>query len=169
MLVGERDGRLELLKSYGSIQKYQSLEEMGISGEQLQKEPERLKINGISYSCVYSHYEGETLDAANVTMVQMLPIVTLGLKSLNCVLAICYTMGLSLVTMLVYVFAVRRCVRDEVLSAAQATRYSPRKLRVRMVCAVVTGAIAVFAVASILQGVSQIYIEVKYGGIPWIR
>ena len=163
MLIGELDGHLKLLKSYGSIQKYQSLEEMGIDEEQLRKEPDRLKINGVSYSCVYSHYEDESSETANMTMVQMLPIVTLGMKSLNCALAICYSMALSFVTMLVYMFAVRRCVRDTVLTQGQANRYSPRKMRIRMISAAVTGTIAVFAVASILQGISQIYIETQYG------
>ncbi len=154
---------MELMKSYGSIQKYQSLEEMGITGEQLRQEPDRLRINGVTYSCVYSHYETESSETANMTMVQMLPIVTLGMKSLNCALAVCYTLGLSFVTMVVYMFAVRRCVRETVLTKGQAKRYSPRKLRIRMICAAVTGAIAVFAVACTLQGIGQIYVETKYG------
>ena len=68
-----------------------------------------------------------------------------------------------LVTMLVYLFAVRRCVRDTELTDAQAKRYSPRRLRVIMINAAATGAIAVFAVACILQGLGQIYVETKYG------
>lgn len=163
ILIGEQNGHMELMKSYGSIQKYQSLEEMGITGEQLRQEPDRLRINGVTYSCVYSHYEAESSETANMTMVQMLPIVTLGMKSLNCALAVCYTLGLSFVTMVVYMFAVRRCVRETVLTKGQAKRYSPRKLRIRMICAAVTGAIAVFAVACTLQGIGQIYVETKYG------
>ncbi|MER2143976.1 MAG: hypothetical protein ABS888_09255, partial [Eubacteriales bacterium] len=67
------------------------------------------------------------------------------------------------VTMLVYLFAGRRCVRDTELTDAQAKRYSPRRLRVIMINAAATGAIAVFAVACILQGLGQIYVETKYG------
>ena len=163
MLVEERDGHLELLSAYGSIEKFQSLAEMGISEEQLRQEPELLRIDGVSYRCVYSRAESESPETPNVTMIQMLPIVSLGMKSLNRALAIGYTMALSFVTMLVYMFAVRRCVRDTELTNAQAKRYSPRKLRVIMISAAATGVIAVFAVASILQGLGQIYVETKYG------
>ena len=72
-------------------------------------------------------------------------------------------MALSFVTMLVYMFAVRRCVRDTVLTQGQANRYSPRKMRIRMISAAVTGTIAVFAVASILQGISQSTIRLSIG------
>ena len=163
MLVSDQDGHLQLLSAYGDIEKYQSLSEMGISEEQLRQEQDVLKINGVSYSCVYSHVESDGPETANVTMIQMLPIVTMGMRSLNRALAICHTMALSFVTMLVYMFAVRRCVRETVLTVGQARRYSPRKLRVRMICAAVTGAFAVFVVASILQGIGQIYVEAKYG------
>ena len=163
MLVSDQDGHLQLLSAYGDIEKYQSLSEMGISEEQLRQEQDVLKINGVSYSCVYSHLESDGPETANVTMIQMLPIVTMGMRSLNRALAICHTMALSFVTMLVYMFAVRRCVRETVLTVGQARRYSPRKLRVRMICAAVTGAFAVFVVASILQGIGQIYVEAKYG------
>ena len=163
MLLREQDGHLELLSAYGSIDKFQSLAEMGISEEQLRQEPEVLRIDGVSYSCVYSHAESESPETPNVTMIQMLPIVSIGMKSLNRALAIGYTMALSFVTMLVYMFAVRRCVRDTELTNAQAKRYSPRKLRVIMISAAATGVIAVFAVASILQGLGQIYVETKYG------
>ena len=54
-------------------------------------------------------------------------------------------------------------MRDTELTNAQAKRYSPRKLRVIMISAAATGVIAVFAVASILQGLGQIYVETKYG------
>lgn len=163
LLVEERDGHVALLKAYGSIDKFQSLAEMGIDEDQLRQEPKELKINGVSYRCVYSHAESESPETPNVTMVQMLPIVSVGMKSLNRALAICYTMALSFVTMLVYLFAVRRCVRDTELTDAQAKRYSPRRLRVIMINAAATGAIAVFAVACILQGLGQIYVETKYG------
>lgn len=163
MLVSELDGHMALMNAYGDIRKYQSLEEMGISEEQLREEPQMLKVNGVSYSCVYSHYESESPETENVTMVQMLPMVTIGLKSLNRALAIGYTMALSFLTMLVYMYAVRRRVRDTVLTKGQARRYSPRKLRVRMISAAVTGAIAVFALAALLQGIGQIYVEAKYG------
>jgi len=163
MLVSEQNGRMALIRDYGSIQKYQSLDEMGITGEQLRQEPDVLRINGVSYSCVYSHSESESPETANVTMIQMLPRVTLSLTSLNRALAICYSMAVSFVTMLVYMYAVRRCVRDTVLTGSQAKRYNPRKLRMRMISAVVASAIAVFAIAVILQGVGQIYVEAKYG------
>ena len=163
MLVSELDGHMTLMNAYGDIRKYESLEEMGISEEQLREEQQMLKVNGVSYSCVYSHFESESPETENVTMVQMLPMVTIGLKSLNRALAIGYTMALSFLTMLVYMFAVRRRVRDTVLTKAQARRYSPRKLRVRMISAALTSAIAVFALAALLQGVGQIYVEAKYG------
>ena len=163
LLISEQDGRMELLSTYGTIRKYQSLDEMGISEEQLRQEPEVLKINGIYYSCAYSHLDSGSAQSTHVTMVQMLPIVTLGMKSLNRALAICYVMVLLFVTVVVYVFAVRLWVRDATLTRAQARRYHPRKLRFIVICAVMSGAIAVFVVATILQGIGQIHVEANYG------
>ncbi len=163
MLVRERDGHLELLSAYGDIDKFKSLAEMGISEEQLREESEVLRIKGVSYNCVYSRFEFASQGTRSVTMIQMLPVDTLGMTSLGRALAICYTMSLGFVTMLVYMFAVRRCVRETVLTNAQARRYSPRKLRVIMINAAATGTIVVFAVATILQGLGQIYVETKYG------
>lgn len=78
-------------------------------------------------------------------------------------LAIICTMVLNFATMLVYLYAIRRCVRGEVLTRSQARRYSPRRLRVRMLSAILAGALAVFAVSITLQGVGQLYVEMKYG------
>lgn len=75
-------------------------------------------------------------------------------------LAIICTMVLNFATMLVFLYAIRRCVRDEVLTRSQARRYSPRRLRVRMLSAILAGALAVFAVSITLQGVGQLYVEI---------
>jgi len=57
----------------------------------------------------------------------------------------------------------QRYVGDNVISEAQAARYAPKKLRVRMTKAAIISTIAIFVIALIVQGVGQLYIELRYG------
>ena len=108
--MGERNGHMELLKLYGNIGDYKTLYEMGIEEAQLRAETKMLSVNGISYSCIYSHPESGWEDMDSVLMVQMLPIVTTSLKSLSRALAISYAMLLIFFTTIVYLFSVKRSV-----------------------------------------------------------
>lgn len=163
LLVNEQDGGVTLLKAYGDVGSYDSLSEFGITADQILNRTPILIVNDKTYSCNYSTIEGTWNGWENPLMIQMLPMETIGTRSVVQSALIGYAMALILVNIIVYVMSVQRHVRDNVISEAQATRYAPRSLRIRMTNAAIVSAIAAFVIALIVQGVGQLYIELSYG------
>lgn len=163
LVVNEQDGNVTLLKAYGDPGSYSSLTDLGITPDQILNRTPILIVNNTTYSCNYSTLQGNWDGWENPVMIQMLPVVTIGTRSLVQSAIVGYAMVLILVNIIVYVLSVRRHVRDHVLTEAQATRYAPKRLRIRMAKAAVIGTIAIFAIALIIQGVGQMYIELRYG------
>lgn len=163
LVVTEQDDSVTLLKAYGDAGAYASLSDIGIAPEQVLNRTPILIVNGSTYSCNYSTIQGTWDGWENPVMVQMLPVATIGMRSAVQSAIIGYAMLLVLVNIIVYVMSVQRYVRDNVISDAQAARYAPRRLRIRMTNAAVISTIAIFVVTLIVQGVSQLYIELKYG------
>lgn len=163
LLVGEGDGSAELLRAYGDLGSIESLTDAGLMPEQILKRASVLSLNGRAYSCTYSTLQGKWEGWEDPVIVQMLPMATIGMRSVMLSLIILYAMALIPLNMVVYVMSVQRYVRENVVTEEQAARYRPRKLRMRMVNAGVIGAGAILVLAMITQGVGQLYIELKYG------
>lgn len=163
LVVNEQDGNVELLKAYGDVGAYDSLSDVGITPDQILNRTPLLIVNNTTYSCNYSTIQGAWDGWEAPVMIQMLPVVTIGTRSLVQSAIISYVMVLILVNIIVYVMSVQRHVRDHVITEAQAARYTPKRLRIRMTNAAVIGTIAIFVIALIVQGVGQLYIELRYG------
>ena len=163
LVVNEQDGNIALLKVYGVAGSYSSLADLGITQEQIRNRTPILIINNTTYSCNYSTIQGSWDGWEDPIMIQMLPVATIGMRSMVQSAIVSYAMVLILVNMIVYVMSVQRHVRDRAMTEAQAVRYAPKRLRIRMANAAVIGTIAIFAIALIVQGVGQLYIELRYG------
>ena len=163
LVVNEQGGNVELLKAYGDVGACGSLSDIGITPDQILNRTPLLIVNNTTYSCNYSTIQGSWDGWEDPVMIQMLPVATIGTRSLVQSAIIGYVMVMILVNIIVYVMSVQRHVRDHVITEAQATRYAPKRLRIRMSNAGVIGTIAIFVIALIVQGVGQLYIELRYG------
>ena len=163
LVVGEGDGSVELLSMYGDIGSVGSLSELGISPEQILQRSAILAVNGTAYSCNYSTLQGKWDGWEAPVMIQMLPIATIGMRSVIQSMIVCYVMVLILVNMIVYVMSVQRYVWENAVTEEQVARYNPRRLRVRMINAGAVGILAILAVSMIVQGVGQLFNELRYG------
>ena len=170
LVIGERDGSLELLNILGKYQAGDSLSELGIDEEDIRGENPLIKVRGTTYKCMYSTPQSVWKDMVadwigidNFRLVQMLPMATFGMSHMDRSLVIAYTMFLIFAPMIVLVFSIRRFVKSSDPDAQPRPQYSPKKLRIRMVNAGIAGTIGVFLAALLLQGVGQLYLEIKYG------
>lgn len=163
LVVSETDDGVEVLRSYGDAGVVDNRWGVGITPEQIRQRTPFMILNGTTYRCSYSTMMGEWDGRENPLMVQMLPIVTIGTRSIVQAAIICYAMMLILVNLIVYVMSVQRYVREHVITPEQAARYNPGKLRVRMINAGVIGTLAVFVVSMIVAGVGQLFLELKDG------
>ena len=163
LVVGEGDGSVELLRAYGDIGDCDSLAEMGISPEQILQRSTILAVNGTAYSCNYSTLQGKWEDWEAPVMIQMLPIASIGMRSIIQTMIVCYAMVLILFNLIVYVMSVQRYVWENVVTEEQMARYNPRKLRLRMINAAAVGVLAIFLVSVIVQSVGQLFNELRYG------
>lgn len=163
LVVTEHDENVTLLKAYGDADTRSSLSDFGITPDQILNRTPILFVNNTTYSCNYSTIEGTWDGWENPVMIQMLPVVTIGARSAVQSAIIGYAMALILVNIIVYVISVQHHVRDNVITEAQSARYTPKKLRVRMNYAAVISVIAIFVVTTVVQGVGQLYTELRYG------
>ncbi len=163
LVISEQDGNVALLKAYGDAGSYSSLSDIGITPDQIRNRTPILIVNNKTYTCHYSTMEGTWDGWKEPIMIQMLPVVTIGSRSMVQSAIIGYAMVLILVNIIVYVMSVQRHVRDHVITESQAMRYAPKRLRKRMANAAVISTIAIFVVTLIVQGVGQLYIELRYG------
>ena len=163
LVIGEGDGSVELLRAYGDTGGFDSLAELGISPEQIQQRSPILAVNGTAYSCNYSTLQGKWDDWEAPVMIQMLPIATIGMQSVIQSMIVCYVMVLILFNMIVYVMSVQRYVCENAITEEQAARYNPRRLRLRMTNAGAVGILAILLVSMIVQGVGQLFNELRYG------
>lgn len=164
LVLSEQEGGIELIRAYGDMAQFETLADLGLTGELILEKPAVLTVNGTSYSCAYSELEQEAEEGTQkVLMVQMLPVVSLGYSNINRALAIGYAMVLIFAAAIIFVIAVLHSVRETVLTREQARRYSPRNLAVRLISAAVAGAVAVFIVAFVTYGMANLYTEIEYG------
>ena len=163
LVVSEQDGNVTLLKAYGDAGSYRSLADLGIAPEQILNRTPILVVDNTTYSCNYSTIQSAWDGWEDPVMIQMLPVATIGTRSLVQSAIVGYAMLLILVNIIVYVMSVQRHVRDSVITEAQAVRYAPKRLRIRMANAAVISTIAILVITVIVQGVGQLYIELRYG------
>ena len=158
----QRDGTIEMVKQYGT----DSLSEEGslpdISGE-LSRREEKITCNGIKYNCTYTDFASEEKYGEDLTMVYMIPQHSFGEQSILQSAALCFAMLLIFVTAIVYLASIRNYVRENILNEEQAEQYRPKKIRRRIRNSGCVGALAIFAIAVILQITGQITLEIRYG------
>lgn len=118
--------------------------------------PEAVYESYISrFTANFSTLDGEVLPKMSLTSARM--------RSFWITFIMCYTIGLILCTMIVYVMGVQRYVRENVVTEAQSARYNPHRLRGSMMNAGLIGVVVTMLVAMLLQGVGQLHLELQYG------
>ena len=160
LLFTQQDGKIELVKLYGEDNGADVLS--GISEAILRRESE-ITLDGIKYSCSYTDLAAEGSYVEGLTMLHMLPQHSFSEQNILQSAGLCFAMLLVFVTAIVYLSSIRNYVRENVLNEEQADQYRPKRIRRRIRNSGFVGALAIFAVAMVLQITNQITLEIRYG------
>ena len=162
VVSGQAEGTA-LLKAYPAADAKAELSDYGFTPEMVLQRADVAVLQGKAYRCYYSSIENTWDGRDRAVLIQMFPALDAGMHSIVQAVIICYVLLLILVNIIVYVVSVQRYVREKTMTEEQAARYRPRRLRVRMANAAVIGVAAVLLSALVVQGVEQLYTELRYG------
>ena len=157
----QQDEKIELVKLYGESNGADVMS--GISEDVLLRRESEITLDGVKYSCSYTALPAAGSYGEGLTMVHMLPQHSFREQNLLQSAGLCFAMLLVFITAIVYLSSIRNYVRENVLNEEQAQQYRPKKIRRRIRNSGFVGALAIFAVAMVLQITNQITLEIRYG------
>lgn len=163
-VVREDSGVMEQAARYDDLRDIADLSDLAISPEQIRSgKPFGLAVGEQQYRCISTKANGQLIGADAMYILQVIPIYSLQGQSIKQAFITCLLMLLIFVTVIVYASAEQLYVMEHVLNKEEEERYNPTKLRRRVVCAGVAGAVAILLISFVTQAVGQMRQQVRYG------
>ena len=162
LIAAEENGSLKLVRSFGSTGDKTDLSEYGLSEDAVRMETPQASLGKETYDCYYNVYKNGWA-GEDVYAIFMIPQSLPQYRNRFGILAVCSLIFLVFGAMIVYAEAVKNYVRNTVLTEEQAQKYTPQKIRQRLLMAGVLGGVTVVALASLTHGAGLIRAELKQG------
>lgn len=154
LLVSSEDSSLPLLYQSKGSPDVRSAAELGFTPEIIAEQRAEVNVKGERSLCTYA-----TIDGSAATLIYVQPV---SIVQHRAILHVSMTMTVALillVTMNHYIFAVRRYIRKNRLSAPMLKRYRPKSFRRIIIMAGLTGAVVVFLLTSVFQTMDALHVR----------
>ena len=159
----EKDGEAVLVRRFGSA----SVPTASLSQELLQEvlcgEKQDISLEGKDYHCAASRFEAKQSEEGTPVFVQLLPKMSLQEENIPRVQLLGLVMLVILIAVTVYTVSVQHAMAERELSEELKKRYSPRKMRLRLVKSAVLSIIITFVIVVLLESVGLMYTELRNG------
>ena len=154
LLVSTEDSSLAILHGSSVYPEAESAADLGFTAETISEKQAVVEINHRKILCNYADSEdgGETL-------IYLRPVSGLVRNALLHTAMILISMGIILGTMIHYIFAVKKYVREHRLSANLSKRYKPDSFRRILIMGGITGAAIIFFTAFVFLSIGSIHTE----------
>ncbi len=164
LVAADENGTLELLEKYGTEDDSVNPASLGITSEMAgEGNIPNIQLGKQEYRVVCVKTVFKQKDRENVYMIQLLPVRNTSHWVLLQAVLTSLLMLLLLITLIVYAVSEQRLVVEGGLTAENAGRYNPKRLRHRLVSAGIAGALTVLLLSSLTQAVVQMHQQIRHG------
>ena len=165
LMLQEADGENALISQFGADTAFRSLSSQGLIDRMIREELPAVTLDGQEYDCAYAHLEQGHTTEGPVTCVQMIPKTSLREENRPRVLLMEFIMLVILTAVTVYITASQRSMLERELTDELRTRYSPKRMRKRMVKANILCVVIAFAFVTLAEAVGLTYTELRNGNL----
>jgi len=163
LVLREQDGETELLRHYGSEAVYEALSSSGLLPELVRGETSAVTLNGKEYSCARTGFNTDESGESPLLFVQLIPKDSLREESDTRVLLLGFVMVIILASVTIYTIAAQRAMAEQELDEELKARYSPRRLRRRLLNTGAVSVVLIFAIVVLVEAVGLMYTELRNG------
>ena len=165
LVLRETGGENALISQYGADTAFRSLSSQGLIDRMIREELPVVTMDGQEYNCAYAHLEQGHTTEGPVTCVQMIPKTSLWKENRPRVLLLEFIMLVILTAVTVYITAAQQTMLEGELTDELRTRYSPKRMRKRMVKANILCVVIAFAFVTLTEAVGATYTELRNGRV----
>jgi hypothetical protein len=163
LVLREQDGETELLRHYGAEAAYEALSSSGLMPELVRGEMPAVTLDGKEYSCARTGFDTDESGESPLLFVQLIPKDSLREESDTRVLLLGFVMVIILASVTVYTIAAQRASAEQELDEELKARYSPKRLRSRMLNTGAVSVVLIFAIVVLVEAVGLMYTELRNG------
>lgn len=163
LVLQEADGERELLRQYGTDTAFASLSSQGLLGQMIREEPPIVTMDGKKFNCAYAHNKQNHPEEGTLTFIQMIPRTSLREENKPRVLLLEFVIVVIMTAVTVYITGVQRTMTEREITEKLRNRYSPRRMRKRMVKACALCVVIIFLFVGLVEAVGLTYTELRNG------